>query len=466
VLVLFGLALYGILSYLLIRQVDTNLELAARSIESAGSVIAPAKRVRWLDLPLDENLNTANIVGQVWGLNGDLLDQSDFLTQRGYDQPLDAEAIAQQQFSTRSVTVDRWRWRVYTAVLKTTSGEPLGYLQLGAQLRFVDLVLSTLLLVLFGGGVAAVALAAMIGWLTASRALKPINTITQTALQISRADDLSRRIPIKNSSDELGRMSAAFNETLERLEKLFASQRRFLADVSHELRTPLTAIRGNVDLLQRMGAADPESLRDIRSETERMTRLVGDLLVLAQADSGSLPLEKKVMDLDALLLEICRETQVLAGGVQLTVGEMDVARVVGDVDRLKQVILNLVTNALKHTPEGGRVTLGLARVTRWARLTVSDTGVGIPPDELPKVFDRFYRVDKARSRAMGGAGLGLSIAQRIVQMHGGRIEAASEGIDKGTTFSVWLPLADDKTADADATQPLKPRGVTQLLRRG
>jgi heavy metal sensor kinase len=325
---------------------------------------------------------------------------------------------------------------------------------------------STLLLVLFGGGLTAVVLAAIIGWLTASRALKPINTITQTALQITRADDLSRRIPVKNANDELGRMSTAFNETLERLDRLFTSQRRFLADVSHELRTPLTAIRGNVDLLQRMGTADPESLRDIRSETERMTRLVGDLLVLAQADSGSLPLERKPLDLDGLLLEVCRETQVLAGNVLLNVGEMDVACVIGDRDRLKQVILNLVTNALKYTPEGGRVTLGLTRVNRWVRLTVSDTGVGIPPDELPRVFDRFYRVDKARSRAMGGAGLGLSIAQRIAQMHGGRIEAASEGLDKGTTFSLWLPLADEKPADTEATQPVKPRGVTQLLRRG
>ncbi|MGQ0601216.1 MAG: hypothetical protein ACT4QE_05910 [Anaerolineales bacterium] len=132
VLVLFGLALFGILSYLLIRQVDSNLELAARSIENSGSVISPAKRVHWLDLPLDENLSTANIVGQVWGLDGDLIVQSDFLTQRGYDQPLDAEAITLQQFSTRSVTAERWHWRVYTAVLKTTNGEPLGYLQLGA----------------------------------------------------------------------------------------------------------------------------------------------------------------------------------------------------------------------------------------------------------------------------------------------------------------------------------------------
>lgn len=343
-------------------------------------------------------------------------------------------------------------------------------MQTAASLRTVEAASSALLVVLVGGGALSVLLAALIGWLSAGRALKPLDVITQTALQITRADDLSRRIPIQDPNDEVGRLAVAFNETLERLERLFNAQRRFLADVSHELRTPLTAIRGNVDLLQRLGGANPESLRDIRSETERMTRLVGDLLVLAQADSGHLPLERKPVDLDGLLLEVCREVQVLAGQVHVAVGEIDQARVIGDRDRLKQVILNLVTNAIKYTPPGGRVTLGLARVQHWARLTVSDTGIGLPAEELPRIFDRFYRVDKARSRAQGGAGLGLSIAQRIVQMHGGRIEAASEGPNKGATFSVWLPLDSEAKAkpavsEAEATQPVKRSRLPQLLRR-
>jgi signal transduction histidine kinase len=156
--------------------------------------------------------------------------------------------------------------------------------------------------------------------------------------------------------------------------------------------------------------------------------------------------------LDRLLLEVFRESQVLAPGVHVGIGEIDQALVVGDRDRLKQLLLNLVSNALKFTPEGGRVTLGLARAAGgWARLTVSDTGVGIPPEELPYIFERFYRVDKARSRAQGGAGLGLSIAQRIAHLHGGRIEAVSEGVGKGATFCVWLPLmppSEKKTVPA------------------
>src|SRR6185436_13148000 len=157
------------------------------------------------------------------------------------------------------------------------------------------------------------------GSLSAGRALRPLNTITQTALQITRADDLSRRIPLPPSGprDEVGRLAQAFNESLERLEKLFNAQRRFLADVSHELRTPLTAIRGNVDLLRRMGGADPTSLDAIQSEAERMSRLVGDILLLAQAETGNLPLVRVQVELDTLLLEIFREAQVLSAGVNI-----------------------------------------------------------------------------------------------------------------------------------------------------
>ncbi|MBI3361894.1 MAG: sensor histidine kinase, partial [Chloroflexi bacterium] len=265
--------------------------------------------------------------------------------------------------------------------------------------------------------------------------------------QITRADDLSRRIDLPGPpNDEIVRLSAAFNESLERLERLFNAQRRFVADVSHELRTPLTAILGNVDLLRRIGADDRDSLDAIQSEAERMSRLVGDLLLLAQAEAGTLPVAREPVELDTLLLEVYRQMRVLAldGGIEMQIAEEDQARVLGDRDRLKQLLINLLSNALKYTPQGGRVTLGLARVNNWARLTVSDTGPGIPAEDLSRIFERFYRVDKARNRAQGGAGLGLAIAQRIARMHGGRIEVASEGVPgRGSTFSVWLPLASN-----------------------
>lgn len=193
-----------------------------------------------------------------------------------------------------------------------------------------------------------------------------------------------------------------------------------------------------------------------------MSRLVGDILLLAQAETGNLPLVKVQVELDTLLLEVFREAQVLSAGVNIHIGEIDQALVLGDRDRLKQLLLNLVSNALKFTPEGGRVTLGLARVNDWARLAVADTGSGIPPSDLPRIFERFYRADKARSRALGGAGLGLSIAQRIAQMHGGRIEVASDGIaGHGATFSVWLPLAPSGPALAQ-TAPHKAQSAKPI----
>lgn len=457
VLSLFGLFVYAILSYSLLLQVDQTLEAAAKEIASASS-ISPVLGIRFVNLPdltKEDRFGGANIYAQVWRLDGSLATQTDNLS--GWSEPLDQRGLADAVQSIRNVRLGGAYLRVLTVrLVDERDNNLIGFVQTAASLRQVSNAQTTLLLVLVGGGVLSVALAAVIGYLSASRALKPLKAITQTALQITRADDLSRRIPITNTGDEVGRLSAAFNESLERLERLFNAQRRFLADVSHELRTPLTAIRGNVDLLERMGGADRESLRDIRSEAERMTRLVGDLLVLAQADSGNLPLAKTPVSLDTLLLEVVREVQVLAGSVQVTIGDIDQVPFVGDRDRLKQVVLNLVTNSLKFTPEGGRITLGLARVNDWARLTVSDNGLGIPPDELTRIFDRFYRVDKARSRAMGGAGLGLSIAQRITQMHGGRIEATSEGVGKGATFSVWLPLAAAAApAPAANTKPLK-----------
>jgi signal transduction histidine kinase len=221
------------------------------------------------------------------------------------------------------------------------------------------------------------------------------------------------------------------------------------------LRTPLTAIRGNVDLIQRLGSADAESLDAIRSEVDRMTRLVRDVLLLAQAESGNLPLARNIVELDTLLLEVFKEGRLLAQDrVDVRLGSEDQVRVMGDRDRLKQVALNLVGNALEYTPPGGSVTLGLACVGDWARLTVSDTGPGIPREELPHIFERFYRIDRSRRRSgPGGAGLGLSIAYWITRSHNGRIEVSSEP-GQGSTFSVWLPrLTDSSGGNGSKREP-------------
>jgi heavy metal sensor kinase len=315
-------------------------------------------------------------------------------------------------------------------------------LQVGTLRDPVDDALRQLLAVLVVGGAGAILASTVVGRWLAAQALRPIDTITRTALAISRADDLDKRIPQVGPQDEVGRLAATFNLMLDRLEKLFRAQQRFIADISHELRSPLTTIRGNVDLLRRMNCVDEPSLDAIQAESERMARLVGDLLLLAQADAGQ-PIRRERVELDTVMLEVFRQVHPLAEGVELAIGEEDQATILGDPDRLKQLLLNLVDNAIKYTPKGGKVTLGLRRAKGWAVLSVTDTGVGIPEKDLPHIFERFYRVDKARSRAAGGTGLGLPIVQWIVLAHGGRIEAQSEP-GKGTTFTVWLPRLDSQ----------------------
>jgi heavy metal sensor kinase len=325
------------------------------------------------------------------------------------------------------------------------AGEQLiGFLQVGLSVDSNDEALAQLTRLLLLGWAAGVVLSSLGGAFLARQALRPIDTITHTAIAITNADDLSRRIPAPRAGDEVGRLANTFNRMLERLEKLFRAQQRFTADISHELRTPLTTIRGNVDLMRRIRVVDDASLDAIQGETDRMTRMVGDLLLLAQADAG-LPMRREPVSLDTLMLEVYRQLRVIANGVNVTIGEEDAVTVVGDPDRLKQLIINLADNAIRYTPPGGQVRLSLKRVDGWAQLCVSDSGPGIPPEHLPHIFERFYRVDKARSRretgaVSGGAGLGLSIAQWIAQSHGGQIDVQSE-TGKGTRFTVRLPEA-------------------------
>ena len=211
--------------------------------------------------------------------------------------------------------------------------------------------------------------------------------------------------------------------------------------MSHELRTPLTVIKGNVDLMRRMKQLDEESLTSIDQEAGRLTRLVGGLILLVQAESGKLALNLKPVELDTLLLEVFHEMRILAGNnVKLKLADIDQVLVNGDRDRLKQVLLNLVGNAIQYTPPGGVVYMGLAVIGEQVRIIVRDTGPGIPAEDLPYIFERFYRAEKSRTRTRtSGFGLGLSIVQWIVESHGGTIKVESkEG--EGTTFAIWLPL--------------------------
>lgn len=441
VLLAFGVAVYALLSLSLIRQIDATLNVAADEIR-----LAFRREVTGIRLPPMALDLTANVYVQIWDTAGNLVVQNVSVA----ETPFDADRLTAGDAAYSDVRFEDIHLRVLTyPLVAQPEGTVVGTMQLASPLTTVDEAQRALLVLLLSGGLMAVLLAALVGWTTAAAALRPLEQVTEAALQITRADDLSLRIPLSGPAQgEVGRLIIAFNETLERLENLFETQRRFLADVSHELRTPLTTILGNLDLMRKMGQLDAESLEAISSETQRMKRLVQDILVLTQAESGKLPLARSELELDTLVLEVFQQSKVLAQDrIEVRLGQEDQARVMGDRDRLKQVLLNLMSNAIEYTPAGGAVTLGLACVGDWARVTVSDTGPGIPQEELPHIFERFYRVDRSRKRTgQGGAGLGLSIAYWITRSHDGRLEVASE-VGKGTTFSVWLPQSGSGCTD-------------------
>jgi len=316
-----------------------------------------------------------------------------------------------------------------------------------SSLRPLQDTLARWRLLLVAAVLGATALSAAIGWFLAAQAMRPVDRMTRAAAAIGHSADLSRRLPEPPQHDELGRLARTFNEMLGDLGEAFATQRRFLADASHELRTPLTVVRANLDALRRGAGADPaereETLRATAREADRMARLVADLLALARADAGQ-PLARQRLALDTLVLDVYQQGRAIADGVHLELGEWEQIAVDGDPDRLKQVALNLLDNALRHTPAGGAVTLDLLRLGDEAVLRVRDTGPGIDPEHLPRIFERFYRADQPRSRQAGGTGLGLAIAREVAEAHGGRIDVASRP-GAGSTFSLVLPVAATPT---------------------
>lgn len=445
-LVLFGGALYGILQSSLQAGVDRALSETADEVQSSvRRQIAVTPALNWAEVitfpPLDV-FAAADVFVQVRDPAGSIVATSANL--RSNQLPALAAAdwssvlSGQTELSTIQVGAARLRMRSEPVI---SNGRPVAVLQIAVSLRAMDEALGRLLVLLLSGGVLGLCLAMLGGAFLARQALSPIARVTETARRIAATEDLGDRLAAPAAQDELGQLITTFNEMLDRLQRLFQGQQRFIADVSHELRTPLAAIQGNLEVLQRGARADPallqESLEDIGREVTRLSRMVADLLALARAEAGG-HLERRPVELDTLLLEVYREARHLARGVEVRLGEEDQAQVVGDADRLKQLLLNLVDNALRYTPTGGTVTLSLYRQEPWACLAVTDTGPGIPAEEMPHIFERYYQGNDRHRR--GGMGLGLSIARWIAEEHGGILTAESTA-GRGSTFTARLPEA-------------------------
>lgn len=451
VLIGFAFLSYRFLANGLAAETDKALRERAEHVLDAIRVV-PNRNVEEVSAPTDE-FASPGIYVQVLTPRGQVVAHSYNLGQQRLPAApsLLQRALAGQTFYTTE-TVEGQQVRLYHQPI-VRDEKVVGVVQVGQSLQGLKTTLHRLRTIYLIGIAGTLALGGLVNWLLVRLGLRPVAQVAQTAYRIAQSGDLKERLTYQGPQDEIGRLATTFNLMLERLETAFDVQRHFVADTAHELRTPLATILGNVDLLLRYGQ-DPQrrqqALTSIQREGERTARLAADLLLLAQADAGQ-KLELKPVELDEVLLEVYEQTLALAQGVRVSLGRCEPASVPGDRDRLIQMLMNLVDNALKHTEPGGQVMLSLTCAGDWARITVADTGSGIPADDLPHIFERFYRVSGPAHDGKRSTGLGLAIVKWIVEEHGGKITVESE-VGKGSTFTVLLPTERGERGCSDVNE--------------
>ena len=445
-LVLLGVAIYTILSRSLLTIIDDSLSFQATTIErriasGTGEFVPEDHAHRNLQLAISLHLI------QLIDASGQVTDEMTLKPE--YHLPVDISALQQIPVSE---TIHR------THVLP--SGEPLRiatrrsvdsegdsyFIRIGGSLEALLTARQRLLYLLLITVPITLLLGSYGGLLLANQALRPVDRITRAAEQIG-AGDLSERVPAQPQMDEIGRLATTFNHMIGRLQAAFERQRQFTSDVSHELRTPLAVMRGDIEIALRRTRTPEEYQQALASSLEeivRLSRLVEDLLMLARADAGRSQLQCEPVSLDNLCRQMVDYILPLATQRDQTLtyeaAETDVT-INGDLHRLKQLLLNLLDNAIKYTDHHGSITLALKSTPREAIIEVRDTGRGIPKEDVPHIFDRFFRRSRSTSdRSASGFGLGLSIVKWIVDSHGGKIQALSE-VGKGTTFKVTFPLS-------------------------
>jgi heavy metal sensor kinase len=370
------------------------------------------------------------------------------------DESFNPSAVSPAPANTRAALSRRERLPdgkvLLIAALRSQPTSGAGYIiEVGAPTAQIEAMLVHVV-ILLTIGLPVVLIGAVGGgyWLV-QHALAPVDQIARKAEQITQ-HNLSERLPIVRTGDELERLGISLNHMISRLEDAVCNSKRFLADASHELRTPLTVLRGELENLLRHARLEDEtreSLGSMLEEVERLAKIVEGLFALSRLDAGEAQTEWVQLDLAELAATTADQMSLLAEdkGVSVDCQAAQSILVEGDRARLKQVVVNLLDNAIKYTPSGGAIRLRVARQNGHAVLHVTDNGIGIPPDALPHVFDRFFRVDKARSRNEGGAGLGLSIVKSICAAHGAEVEVESAS-GAGSHFRVILPAANPETS--------------------
>jgi heavy metal sensor kinase len=447
ILAVFGAAVYLGLSRSLIASLDNHLQreagqlIGGMNFEDHEEPDEPTSHVELSYRPEE------GVLWRVLDRHGRLLIDPGYLT----NVPIDPSMITLDYARFEYAMLDNGTpLRLYSIPFVIEGGEG-GIAQVAesyAQIREVEYRLVWMLAL----GIPFTLLAASAGgWFLASRALNPIDRITRAAQQIS-ADDLHQRLDLKLPNDEVGRLAVTFDQMLARLDDAFERQKRFIADASHELRTPLTILKGDVEVAlnrPRQAAEYRETLEMVNQTTDRLTSLVEELFLLARADNHQQSLQFESFNLTQLLNQQVAKLKPRAASKDIVLSlnaPDDSLNIVADPAKLTRLFINLIDNAIKYSNPGDIITVTAAAHDGQVRVAIADTGPGIPPHHLDRLFERFYRVDKARSRQAAdpsdssGAGLGLSIADWLAKAHEGRIEVNSQ-VGQGSTFTVWLPFA-------------------------
>jgi len=435
-LVAFGAVAYFMLSKNLYRNLDLALQVRVAELQNSITVTDH-------QISFEQKFNDLVLI---YDADSVLLQRLGPNVRFSIIEKMVQQALFGQSSFLTTPTTEGQGVRLYAAPFNLDSRTRVAVI-VGRLTSEIQNMLSIFRVVIIYSALAVVLLAGVGGMFLANRTLQPVDHITDIAREIGEGD-LSRRINIQ-SEDELGRLASTLNRMIARLEEAFQKQRQFAADASHELRTPLAIIQAESSLAldkKRTQVEYRRSLDLVSQEVTYMSEIIGKLLLLARNDAGSEPLNFQEVNVKDLFTELSSDVEALAQekGVAFNLGPMDNLTVKGDRFRLRQLFLNILDNAIRYTPNGGSVSSSLVRKNGSAFVSISDTGIGIPTEDLPFIFDRFYRVDKARSRTDGGMGLGLAIASSIVKLHGGGIEVESQ-VGKGSTFHITLPLLESPT---------------------
>ena len=450
ILILFSVLLNYFLSKRLYESVDNSLTVSATVVSTSATMRLTGSPLPGLDQFFDQFLREGNLnkFYRIYDGSGSVGSRSGNISASEF--PLSGTAYADALKGINSYETfkvgGKHPIRVITMPVMVND-KLVNLVQVGTSLQAVQETLRNLKIILFTAVPSVLIFAALFARFMARRALKPISRIIDTARDIGQGQELSKRIPVLKIKDELGQLALTFNEMMNRLENSFKQMRQFSSDASHELRTPLTVLKGQNELILSK-RRKPEEYQEVISsnleEINYMSKVLEDLFLLSKSDENQVGLNCKQFNLKPLVEEVCKHAEVLAEekNIKIIIAFLEAVEIKGDEVRLRQMSWNILQNGIKYTQCGGELKVSLQNGGDFALMTIQDTGIGIPEEDLGFIFNRFYRVDKARSRDEGGSGLGLSICRQIAEAHKGTIEVESK-LGVGTRFKIRLPLTED-----------------------